>query len=193
MAFRSLLSAMAFCLCSSVFAQPENPDFSLTSSTYFEIDIQSIAIVDIESFGASTAFALSIGAPTEAGSPLGTNPLATNSDNWLNYSCAVPYVTARNIQVSISDGSIPSDFEVRLDVAPVAGAGGGVTGTPVGNEVTLTTTPQEIVSGIRGAFTGTGAGNGHQLTYSLHYLGTNFQALESKNIQISVLYTILDD
>lgn len=173
-------------------AQPQNPDFSLSTSTFLEINMKSIALVDIESFGA-TNFNLNVPPPTEAGAGFSGNPLATNSDLWINYSNAVPLVGSRNIEVSIASGSIPAGFEIQLAVSAATGAGGGVLGVPVGAPISLSATPQNILTGIRGAFTGDGSGNGHQLTYSLHFLGTNFHLLESENVTVNVVYTIIDN
>lgn len=186
-----LLMGLLFSMLLS--AQPENPNFSLSSSSFFEVDLQSIAILDIESTGMSRDFNLDVPLPSEAGSSFGANPLAVNSNNWINYSCAVPVAVSRNVEVSISSGSLPSDFELQLDVGMASGAGGGTLGSPAGASISLSSTPQEIITGIRGSYTGDGAGNGHQLTYSLHYLGTNFHLLESQTPQISITYTIIDD
>ena len=174
-------------------AQPENPDFSLSTSVFFEIDMKTIALVDIETFGATNNFTLNIPVPTEAGNPLGSNPLATNSDNWINYSNAVPIVTSRNIEVSISSGSVPSDFELELTVGAATGAGAGNLGTAASGPLTLSGTPQDLITNIRGAYTGDGPGNGHQLTFALNYLGTNFDQLDSQDINLSILYTIVDN
>lgn len=174
-------------------AQPENPDFSLSTSVFFEIDMKTIALVDIETFGATNNFTLTIPVPTEAGNPLGSNPLATNSDNWINYSNAVPVVTSRNIEVSISSGSVPSDFELELSVGAATGAGAGNLGTAVSGPLTLSGTPQDLITNIRGAFTGDGPGNGHQLSFALNYLGTNFDQLDSQDITLTILYTIVDN
>ena len=173
--------------------QPENPDFSLSTSVFFEIDMKTIALVDIETFGATANFTLSIPPPTEAGNPLGSNPLASNSDNWINYSNAVPVVTSRDIEVSISSGSVPSDFELELTVGAATGAGAGNLGTAAPGTLTLSSTPQDLITNIRGAYTGDGPGNGHQLTFALNYLGTNFDQLDSQDINLTILYTIVDN
>lgn len=174
-------------------AQPENPNFSLSTSVFFEIDMKTIALIDLETFGATTNFTLTIPTPTEAGSPLGSNPLATNSDNWINYSNAVPLVTSRDIQVSISSGSVPSDFELEVTVGAATGAGAGNLGTAAPGAITLSGTPQDLITNIRGAYTGDGPGNGHQLTFALNYLGTNFDQLDSQDITLTILYTIVDN
>lgn len=177
----------------NAFAQPENPNFSLSTSVFFEIDMRTIALVDIETFGGSSDFTLNIPIPTEAGNPLGSNPLATNSDNWINYSNAVPVVTSRDIEVSISVGSVPSDFELELTVGAATGAGAGNLGTAAPGTITLTSIPQDLITNIRGAYTGDGPGNGHQLSFALNYLGTNFDQLDSQDVNLSILYTIVDN
>ncbi|MDZ7846697.1 MAG: hypothetical protein U5L96_07975 [Owenweeksia sp.] len=67
---KCLLGVVVFTLAHDrLAAQPENPNFSLTTSTYFEIDMKTIALVDIETYGVQTDFVLAIPAPTEAGNP----------------------------------------------------------------------------------------------------------------------------
>lgn len=181
-------------LCSAMaLAQPENPSFSLTSTTYVEVDMKSIALLDIETGSATTNFSMDVPAITEAGLSLAANPLATNSDNWLNFSCVVRDVTSRKIQVSINTGTMPAGLELKLDVGGASGLGGGALGTPSASTLTIGTSPQDIVTGIRGAFTGDGANNGYQLSYSLHYAGSNFNQLDAQNAQVTLLYTIIDN
>ncbi len=177
----------------SLWAQPGNPSYSLSTSTYFEIDMQSIALLDIENAGATTNFSLDVPAPTEAGKGLSSNPLVSYSDNWLNYSCAARDVTSRNIQVSISSGSIPPGLELQLTVSAATGSGAGTLGTPVATNLLLTSTAQNIITGIRGSYTGNGSGNGHQLTYELHFDGVNFDQLDKISAPITILYTIIDN
>ncbi len=173
-------------------AQPGNPDYSLSATTYFEVDLQPIALLDIETSQATTNISMSVDVPTEAGLGLGANPLVTNTHNWINYSSGVPPSVNRKVQVSINSGTVPTGFEVRLSVGGATGSGGGVLGTPGGGSIVLSGSPQDIITGIRGAYTGNGANHGHQLTYSLHYSSGSFATVETQSVPINVIYTIMD-
>lgn len=174
-------------------AQPGNPSYSISSNTFFEVDINPVALIDIETTQASASFAMLVPVPTEAGEGFASNPLVSNSDNWINYSSGVPPTVTRKVQVSINSGTLPSGFELHVKAGAATGSGGGVLGTPASGSVVLSGSPQDIISGIRGAYTGDGANNGHQLTYELHYGGSNFSAIESEVVNINILYTIIDN
>ncbi len=179
--------------CGSLLAQPGSPSFSLTTNTFVELDMQSIALLDIESNSATPNFTFTVPTITEAGQSVGSAPLATNNDNWLNFSCAVRDVTSRSIQVSVSTGTVPGGFEIRLSVGAASGFGGGTLGTPTASPITLSALPQDIVTGIRGSFTGDGANNGYRLNYSLYSTGADFDQVEAQNGQVTILYTIIDN
>ncbi len=187
---------LAFCISlayTATWAQPGNPTYSLSTNTFFEIDMRPIALIDLETSAASTNFSLTVPAPTEAGDGIGSGALSSHTSNWINYSSAVRYVTSRDVQVNISYGTLPSDFEIRLDVGMASGTGGGTLGTPVAGTKILSSTPQNIITGIKGAFTGDGPTNGHQLSYSLFYTGSNFSTLETSATTITILYTLIDN
>ncbi len=191
--FKKLLVPGILLIALHVSAQPGNPNFSLSANTFFEVDMRSIALLAIETAGSSPDFSLSVPTPASAGEGLGSNPLDNNSDNWLNYSCATRDVVSRSISVYISSGSVPSGLEIELSVGNATGSGGGTLGTPSGSSVTLTSKEQTILSGIKGSYTGSGSGNGHQLSYKLNYAGSgNFSSLESANALITITYTLID-
>ena len=79
---------------------------------------------------------------------------------------------------------------IRLQAAAASGAGGGTLGTPSA-QVTLTTTPVTIISGIGGAYTGNGANNGHRLTISL-VPGTYANLFAQTNTTVTIVYTITE-
>jgi hypothetical protein len=192
------MRSLAF-LCFSVmglmaFGQPTNPSYTLSTNTFFELDMRPIALIDLESGGANANFTFNVTPPAEAGEGFGSNPLATNNNTWLNYSCAVRNVVSRKVQVRISSGSIPNGFELTLQVSGASGAGGGTLGTATGSTIVLSNSEQDIITGIQGAYTGNGANNGHQLTYSLNYTGIGgFGVVFQSTSVINISYTILDD
>jgi hypothetical protein len=175
------------------FGQPGNPIFGLTGSTTFDVDMRPIALMDLETSGSSSNLTITLSAPDEAGDPIGTNPLFTNSENWINYSCSNRDVSSRHIEVEISSGSVPDGFELRLDVATATG-GGGTLGSPALGTIVLSSISQSIVTGIEGAFTGDSFGNGHQLTFSLHFLTGSYGSINNQNSgPIIISYTLVDD
>lgn len=174
------------------FAQPGNPSYSLSTNTFFELEIKPIAILDIETSQATTNFAMNVSAPAEAGEGFGTGAAAINSDNWINYSNGVPPSVKRKILISVSNGTVPAGFELQVSVGSATGSGVGVLGTPAVAPLTLTTSPQDLIVAIRGAYTGDGAGNGHQLTFSLTPSSGSFSSVEGQTSQVTVLYTLMD-
>ena len=175
------------------YSQPGNPVFGLTGDMLIELDMQSLAIMDIESSDVSTNLTLEAPSVGEAGTGLSTNPIVSNTSNWLNYSSANRDVVSRSIQVNISSGSVPGGMELRLHVASSTGADGGTLGIPVGSAVTLSTSPQTVISGIQGAFTGDGPNNGHQLTYSLYIASGSYGLVETGSTILTITYTMIDN
>ncbi|MEQ9262577.1 MAG: hypothetical protein RLP14_05380 [Owenweeksia sp.] len=186
-----LLLVFAIFSLHPTYAQPGNPVFGLTSEMGMAVDMQAIAIFDIETSSASSDLGFTLSAPAEAGEALDTSSL-TNSSNWINYSCADRDVSSRHIEVSIGAGSVPPGLELLLSTGNCVG-GAGNQGTPFGSEITLSAVAQEIISGIQGCFTGNGSGNGHQLTYRLRYINTNFNQIGTQTTPVTIVYTMLDD
>ncbi len=174
------------------FAQPGNPEYNLRASTFFELDLRPVAILDIENSGSANAnFNMAITAPAEAGEGFGSGALATNNDNWLNYTSAVQLGTTRNITARISAGTLPSGLSLQL-TAGASGSGGGTRGTSAG-VVTLTSTNQNILTGITGAYTGDGSNFGHQLSFALQAVNGNFATIATGSSTITITYTIIDN
>jgi len=155
-----------------------------TGSSNLSVNLPTIALVDIEPMGAIN---LNFSAPIQAGMPI-IAPTVNNT-KWLNYTSAVTANgTNRRITASINR-TIPG-IAIRLLTGPPSSTGAGVLGVSAG-QLTLGTTPIVIVSGIRGAFTGNGANNGHQLNFSL--TTTNYANLSAMTSTVVVVtYTILE-
>ena len=151
--------------------------------------IPEIVLLDIEPN--NTSITLTLDQPTDAGAPVTTSTNGTNNTKWLNYSsCISPSTTPRTISVQITNGTIPDGLNLTLQASNVSGIGQGVLGTPSGL-ITPSNTPQILISGIGGAFTGTGSNNGHQLTYSLSI--DNYNLLDANNsATIEITYTITE-
>ncbi|ASE62958.1 hypothetical protein H3Z85_05595 [Chryseobacterium indologenes] len=169
---RSILS-VAFMLSGLLYSQA-NVTFTLPLVT----------LMDVEPAG---SISLIFTAPTEAGNALG-NP-TPNMTKWINYSSAIASGgLSRRITASVSQ-LIPG-VNIRIQAAAASGAGGGTLGTSAG-QITLTTTPTTIISGIGGAYTGNGANNGHRLTISL-VPGTYASLSAQANTTVSIVYTITE-
>ncbi|WP_278551006.1 hypothetical protein [Elizabethkingia bruuniana] len=156
----------------------------LSSSKEISITLPIVTLLDIEPAG---GISLSFIAPTEAGRPL-TSPTA-NTTKWINYTSAIAIGgVSRKVTASVSN--LVPGVDIRLQAAAATGVGGGTLGTSTG-QITLSTTPQTIISGIGGAYTGDGVNNGHQLTISLatNTYG-NIQAQNNNTIVIT--YTITE-
>ncbi len=134
------------------------------------LTLNLVSLLDVEPTG--TAISLAMGQPTDAGLPIQT---ASNNTKWINYtSCVATTTPSRTVSVLLT-GALPAGVGLQLQVGTYSGSGNGVFGTSAG---VLTLTPgvsAQIISGIRGAYTGNGINNGHQLTYNL--LITNYTNL----------------
>lgn len=158
--------------------------YSQTASTTVSLTLPVVTLMDIEPTGSIT---LNFTRPTEAGNAL-VAP-TPNTSKWINYTSAITSGgLTRRITASVN--TVIPGVNIRIQAAAASGAGGGTLGTSAG-QVTLTTTPTTIISGIGGAYTGNGANNGHALTISL---ATNTYAnLQAQaNTAIVITYTITE-
>ena len=155
-----------------------------TASVTVNATLIPIARLDLRTRGAIT---LNLVAPTESGNQL--NSSATNNTKWMNFTSAVPPGVTRRITGQVT-GTIPPGINVNLGLSTVAGSGSGPRGTSVAL-TTFTNTAQTIINGIGGAFTGNGANNGYQLTYSLSI--SNYSLLRSNSSTITIVYTLIDN
>jgi hypothetical protein len=155
-----------------------------TGSKNVSIILPVVTLMDVEPSG---SIALNFTAPTEAGRSI-VNPTA-NTTKWINYTSAITSGGAsRRITASISP-LIPG-VNITLLAATASGTGGGTLGTPSA-QITLSTTPTTIISGIGGAYTGNGANNGHRLTLSL--TSSTYSSLSaSTNNVVVITYTITE-
>lgn len=150
------------------------------------LTIPEIALLDIEPN--TNALTLSLAAPDEAGgAAVFTN---TNTTKWVNYSSSFSTSgTNRTILVN-TQSSIPSGLNLNLSASNYTGGGAGTMGISTGT-ISLSTTPQVLISSIGRGYTGNGANNGHQLSFSLAI--TDFALLNATNSKtVTVIYTITD-
>lgn len=164
---------------STAYSQADNE----TDSHNITLAVPQIALLDIESASAID-ISVTLVAPEEAG-----DPMASQTDNslWLNVTSIVNSGASNSISASI-DQVVPG-LDVKVVAATYAGSGNGYWGTP-NSEFALSTSDQTLVNGITSGYTGDGAGNGYQLTYTVDPDETAFDALEASSPSLVVTYTL---
>jgi hypothetical protein len=175
---RSLLALLVVSV-SIGYSQDSNSDNHTVS-----IVIPQISLLDIEPEGAND-ITITMTVPAEAG-----DPFASETDNslWLNVTSIVASLQTRDISVSIN-AAIPG-LNLKVVSAAYSGSGFGSWGT-VGSELTLSTSSQNLITGIGSGYTGDGANNGYQLTYTAEPDASNFANIEStSSTNITVTYTM---
>ncbi len=154
------------------------------------VTLPPIALIDIEPAGQTIELAFD--SPLQAGYPIVAGAASMNNELWLNYTSAITANgPSRNVSAQIDAGNLPSGIRLKLVTGSYSGAGEGATGIPSG-EISLSTVPQSCISGIRGAFTGDGVGNGHQLTYLLE-IEEYGQLFAVPSADLVITYTITDN
>lgn len=161
--------------CSFVNAQIDTDDIAA------QFTVPEVILVDLEP---GTTILLSPASVIEAGNALNNS---TNNSTWLNYTSCVSPSETRNITVQL-DTALSSGVFLQLEVAAFSGIGAGTLGTQIATPVALSTSPQNIITGIGGAYTGNGTGNGFQLTYTLGV--TDFSQIQAGSTNIGITYTI---
>jgi hypothetical protein len=146
--------------------------------------LQSVAILSIVS-SSSSNIEMKFQVPNNAG--LNIVAPGTNTQNWLNFTSAL--ATGSRIIYVNSSTSIPSKYKLMLEVTGPLGSGGGSRGTSSGT-VEIGNSLKAIISGIGGAYTGVGPGNGFQLKYTASI--QQFSGLIAGNTNIHVVYTLSD-
>ncbi len=176
----------------SVNAQDNNTD-----NHKVKFRIPEIALLDLEYSGSSKNITLSVEAPTEAGeSVVLTN--ATNSELWINYTSIIKTTSSDETRkVSVKTSATMPGLDLKVQAASATSDGKGTKGTAAGSALTLTTTDQDIITGIGSCYTGNGHSKGHNLTYSLALSsgGDNFNLLDNlaDETEVTITYTISDN
>jgi hypothetical protein len=156
------------------------------------VTVPEVALLDLASASALD-FTMAFLAPTnnEAGKKIG-NPL-NNSAVWLNYSSIVTATGPDNVRkVTVkSNVNSPGGVTFSVNSGADAGSGAGTVGTSNGN-VSLTTTADDLITGIGSCYTGTGTSKGHLLTYSAAVNLPTYNLLVAGTTAITVTYTLTD-
>lgn len=145
--------ALAALLCAFLLGAPIHSATTATSAV--SVSIASFCLMGVT----SSSVSLTIVSPAAAGS-VPANP--TSSNTYAQYSSTVATGVTRRITAAWATGnSAPADCDLRLTAAPPTGKGSSA------GQITLSWIDQNIVTSIGGCATGTGAGVGAQLTYTL--------------------------
>lgn len=158
-----------------------------------KVGISSHSLVGVSS---ASTITLEPAAPKVAGEGLDFSA-SSASDNsvWLNYSSILKGKSSNSISVSMDGDELPKGVDIELVAAEDAGKGKGEVGKTNKKTVVLSDKSQELVSGIKNCYTGTGSGSGHQLTYALKMdkEGDNYKELTSGDFTTTITYTITDN
>lgn len=158
-----------------------------------KVGISDHALVGISS---DATIELQPAAPEVAGDGLNFDVEdATDNSVWLNYSSILKNKNSSNtISVSIDGDDLPGGVYIELVAAEDAGNGKGVVGETHDKKIALSGSSQEVVTGIKNCYTGSGSGSGHQLTYSLKLDNeVSYGELASGSFTTTVTYTITDN
>jgi hypothetical protein len=152
--------------------------------------LPAIALLDIEPSG--NTIELGLDEPLQAGLPVIAGSSSTDNTLWLNYTSAVTNGgPSRNVSVYVDGGVLPGGLLIKVQAAAYTGIGAGTLGTPLG-VINLNSFPQTLISGIRGAYTGDGVGNGHQLNYSIE-INNYGEIIATSGSDLIITYTITDN
>ena len=198
--FAVLILSTGVTMASSPMVVVPAGDDTNVASHQVGITVPTIALVDVE--GASGEASSITLTPEVNGLEAGEAvdfASATDNSLWLNYTSIVEEgdgqgqnSNSRSISVKISDGSLPGGVSLKLSVGGVS-TGNGTRGQSAATGKALTTSSQDVVTGIGSCYTETGENKGHQLTYALDMDNGNYQALEAGNYDVTVQYTISED
>jgi len=160
--------------------------FLLTGQIRSATTVTSAVSVSIASFClmavTSSSVSLAIANPATPGA-VPANPTSTGT--YAQYSSTVASGVTRRITAAWATGnSAPTGCELRLTATPGSGQGSSA------GQIVVSTTARNIVTGIGGCATGTGATNGAQLAYTLNIVTmTSLVANESKSASITLTMT----
>lgn len=149
-----------------------------------QLTLPSISMLEISN---SSPLSINFQLPSIAGAPFGSS--TTDNSKWLNFTSAVPPNVTRNISAQIISGSVPNGVRLKLQTSVVAGGAGNL-GSPL-TTIYPNSTSQNLIIGIRGAYTGVGVGSGYNLTFSVEIL--DYSSIRNTTSSLTITYTITDN
>jgi len=173
---RSLQAVLIGALCAFLLTGQIRSATTVTSAV--SVSIASFCLMAVT----SSSVTLTIANPATPGSVPAN---ATSTSTYAQYSSTVASGVTRRVTAAWATGnSAPTGCELRFTATPGSGQG-----TSAG-QIVVSTTAQNIVTGIEGCATGTGASNGAQLAYTLNInTMTSLVANESKSASITLTMT----
>ncbi len=162
----------------------------MQASLIFNLNLPDIALIDVEPKD-NNNITLTVPPPVRAGEGLDVSQVR-NEELWINYTTSRKNNGAfRSVQVAM-DGTVPAGMRIKLTAsARAAGQGGGIFGSPAG-ALTLGSSPQTLISGIGGCYTGNGINSGHQLVFTLEV--TDYALIEQvQDANLLLTYTLVDN
>ena len=174
---RALKAVLIGALCAFILAGQIRS--ATTANTAVSVSIASFCLVAVT----SSSVNLTIANPATPGAvPFN----ATSTSTYAQYSSTVASGVTRRITAAWATGnSAPTGCELQLTATPGSGQG-----TSAG-QILVSTTAQNLVTGIGGCATGIGATNGAQLAYTLNInTMTSLVANESKSA--TIIFTLTD-
>jgi len=96
----------------------------------------------------------------------------------------------------VTSGSVPKGMDLYVIPLAYTGIGDGDLGSPQNNSnngIKLGSNNKKFIKDIKTCYTGNGAGNGHQLVYSLQLKNNKYEDIDfDESTTLAVLYTISD-
>lgn len=157
-----------------------------TATQVVKVNVPSVALIDVVQ--PAGGISLTLTAPEAAGDWLTAGTSATSSNTYLNLSSVK---NDKDRKITVEGEDIPSGLNLTVK-ATAAGTNNGNLGS-AGDEVILTGSAQEIVTGITSGYSGKGSSKGFQITYTLSVDTENLSSLtvQDEN-EITVTYTITE-
>jgi hypothetical protein len=162
----------------SAFLLPGRIRSATTANTAVSVSIASFCLVAVT----SSSVNLTIANPATPG---GVPSSATSTSTYAQYSSSVASGVTRRITAAWATGnSASTGCDLRLTATPGTGQGASA------GQILVSTTAQNLVTGIGGCATGTGATSGAQLAFTLNInTMTSLVANESKSATITLTMT----
>ncbi len=130
------------------------------------IDIPEVALLSI--YKSTNTHALDIISHiNEAGEDL--TFFTPQNEIWINYTSIIGSRTepSRSVFMQITDGNVPTGFDLVMTVSKDAGQGNGKMGIPMQTTIISTNQPKQVIDQIGSAYTGAGYSKGHQVIYAI--------------------------
>ena len=151
--------------------------------------IPELAIIDMESN--NSHIQLSLKETNTAGEAIEIDD-GEDKSIWINYTCSLSSSSlGRSIYVQVTDGIVPPGISLQVSASPYKGNGKGSMGSPTGT-LSLSHSPQAVISNIGRCYSGNGKNKGHQLTYTIEI--SDYSKLEyNEASDLQIAYTISDN